>query len=99
MLKITVQKGSGEKVIKLEGKLVQPWIKEFEAIWQELLAARNGSALIVDLRSVTYAGEDGKQVLRQAHQAGARLLASGPLMSSIVKQINDEATKGGKHNG
>ena len=99
MLKITVQKGSGEKVIKLEGKLVQPWIKEFEATWQELLSARNGSALIVDLCSVTYAGEDGKQVLRLVHQAGARLLASSPLMSSIVKQIYDEATKGGNRNG
>ena len=99
MLKITVQKGSGEKVIKLEGKLVQPWIQEFENAWQELLAARNGSALIVDLRSVTYTSEEGKQALRRVHRDGAKLLATGPLMSSIVQQINDEATKGGNHNG
>ncbi len=89
MFKVTIQDESDRMVFKIEGKLAQPWVSELQECWSKTIR-REGKPVIVDVRAVTFVTPEGKQLLREIHRAGARFLASGPMMNSIVEQITAE---------
>jgi len=87
MLKITMQIAAGVTTFALEGKLVGPWVKELESCWRSAAGTRQIHPVRVDLSSVTFIDEDGKELLRKMYQGGAKLTATGCLNKCIVEGI------------
>ena len=88
MLRITVQKGSSPSTLKLEGKLVGPWVEELERIWRTRSVSEN---VLIDLFDVNFVDASGKDLLAQMYQGGAHFLADTPLMRQVVQEVMGRA--------
>jgi anti-anti-sigma regulatory factor len=89
MLRITVENGSLTKRLKLEGKLAHEWVSEAEKAWSDLAASNARKTIVVDLFDVAFVDHLGWQLLAQMHHAGAKLMGSGPMISSLIEEIED----------
>ena len=87
MLKITMQIAAGGATFALEGKLAGPWVKELELCWRSAVSTQQICPVRVELSSVTFIDEDGKELLRKMHLGGAKLMATGCLNKCIVEGI------------
>ncbi len=87
MLKITTLILADSTTFKLEGRLAGPWVQELERCWDCNVGTMTLHPLTVDLSAVTYVDSDGKDLLKQIHRQGAKLVASGCLTSCIVNEI------------
>ncbi len=92
MLRITVQTEGNKTVLKLDGKITGPWIKELESCWEMLRQLQAGKPMVVDLSDVSFINPSGSQLLERMHREGAELLGEGPLTRSIVEEIEGRAT-------
>lgn len=75
----------------LEGKLAGACVDELDKCWQQ--AASNGGPLFVDLTSVSYVDERGKQLLRQMHDRGAKLFSRRLLSKCVIEEIGNTDDK------
>ena len=87
MLKITTRLESGLLLFNLEGKLAGPWVKELEQCWSAAVTAERDRPIRVDLSSVTFIDEEGKNLLRKMYGEGTGLVAAGCLNKCIVEGI------------
>lgn len=93
MLKITIQRKVGGTTYALEGKLAGPWVKELELCWHSANGTQQITPVCVDLSSVTFIDEEGKDLLKRIHREGAELMASGCLNKCIVEGIIQSVKK------
>jgi len=93
MLKITEQRNEGAESMSLilEGRLAGPWIEELNSYWRQMSGDRQ-IRTVVDLTGVTFVDAEGRALLIQMWQHGARLQAIGCLNRCVVEEI----TKGGR---
>ena len=91
MLKITTLTHAESTILRLEGCLRGPWVRELERCWDSTVATTTNHSLSVDLSAVTYVDSEGKGLLKKIHQQGATLVASGCLTSCIVNEIVHDA--------
>lgn len=96
MLRITVQTEAGKTVLKLDGKITGPWVKELEGCWEMLRRVQAGKVMVVDLTNVSFINAAGSQLLERMHGEGAELLGEGPLTRSIVEEIEGRIAAHGK---
>jgi hypothetical protein len=88
MLRITRLNADGRLVLKLEGRLVGPWVGELEACWRGVAAiAAPGEPVWVDLGDVWLVDEAAERQLALMHRAGVRFLTRGPMMGELVREI------------
>jgi outer membrane protein TolC len=87
MLRVTTntEEGNDRVVLKLEGKLVGPWVDEFERCWNS--AAERWKNLVVVLEGVTFIDSKGKCLLAKIHGQGAKLIGAGLMTKSIIEEI------------
>lgn len=88
MLKITVKRDGTTSTLMLEGKLAGAWVAELRYSWEAERAT--GNQVSLDLNEVTFVDADGKVLLTQLHQEGAKLISKGCLIRSIVARICGE---------
>ena len=95
MLKITGQRDAapGSMSLKLEGRLVGPWVEELHSYWRQM-SVNQQSCTVIDLTGVTFIDANGKSLLTGLWQQGAELRAAGCLTRCIVEEI----TKAGRAN-
>ena len=86
MLKITSEKNPGSVRLTVEGSLTGAWTSELEHVWRTIQAS-GSTSFIVDLRGVTFVGEDGKVLLKRMWGEGARLIANGCCTGHMVEEI------------
>ena len=99
MLRITKQDEPERTVLRVEGKLVQPWVQELENCWrtcQQQTAGVATKAVVLDLRSVTFIDGEGKQLLDRIYRSGAKLVTSGTLMNSVVEDLQVNSVRKGE---
>lgn len=73
--------------MKLEGKIVGPWVEECRQAWLDLAPSLQSKKLSVDLRGVTYVDAAGTQLLQEIHRATrADILADSPLTKYFAEQ-------------
>lgn len=94
MFRITIHDNPGPLTLRLEGKLVGPWVQETEGCWQRALAGQPKSALRFDLTGVTMIDAAGKALLAAAHAQGAEFIACGCLMRAIVAELTKVQNSG-----
>jgi hypothetical protein len=87
MLKITTRVEAEVVVFELEGKLAGPWVNELEQSWRIAGRAQQSYPLRMDLSSVTFIDQEGKDLLRKMYREGATLVATGCLNKCIVEGI------------
>ena len=84
MLRITVQDNDQMWRMQIEGKLAGVWVTEAEAVWNSAPASKVRE---IDLKGVTCVDGAGEALLKAMSQSGARLIAAGVRMSSLVEEI------------
>ena len=87
MLRITIMEEHDVATIRLEGKLVGPWVEELERCWNTAMTGWRNSQLLVDLNMVTFVDASGRALLTKMHNAGAKLMGRGILTTYILEQI------------
>jgi anti-anti-sigma regulatory factor len=87
MLRVTVNTAPEGVTLKLEGKLVGPWVHEAEACLQRVLAGEPAPDLRLDLIGLTMIDHAGKAFLSAAHERGAGFIASGCLIRAIIAEL------------
>jgi hypothetical protein len=86
MLRITLTQRPRGTAMRLEGRLVGPWVDELARCWEDL-AAGGTRTISVELDAVTFVDAAGKTLLRRMHERGATLAASGCMMRAILEEI------------
>jgi hypothetical protein len=90
MLRILTVEEPYSTTLKLEGRLVSDWIPEAHRAWSEVIRKLNGKKLTIDLFELTFADDLGRELLSLMHEAGARLLGTGPMISGLIEEIQSE---------
>ncbi len=83
--------------VKLEGRMVGPYVTECRQAWLGLNPSLNGKSLSLDLRDVTYIDEAGLELLREIYRATrANVLSDSPLTSHFAEQVTAKAMQNHK---
>ena len=84
MLKISrAGKANHSVTLKLEGRVVGPWVGELRQVCETLLS--EGGALKLDLTDVTFADADGVAVLASFKTRGVTLKNCSPFVDEQLK--------------
>lgn len=87
MLKISVQQLAEETVVVLEGRLVRPWVAEFEKVCTQQRSAPDGRHLTVDLCGLTGTDDSGEALLQALYRRGATLRCADVMNGYLVELI------------
>jgi ABC-type transporter Mla MlaB component len=88
MLRIHVENASHQRTLRLEGKLVDPWVDELVKVWANLSGCPPTERTTrVDLEAVSFVDESGKSMLSVLWRAGCELHGSGPFIASVIEEI------------
>jgi len=84
--------------MKLEGRMVGPWVPECERAWLALESSLSAKKrLALDLCGVTFVDESGLELLRQIYGATrARIVANSPLTKYFADRAMGSTTNGKK---
>jgi anti-anti-sigma regulatory factor len=83
MLKITRIDGAGPGVlVKVEGKLLQPWVEELTRACTQWATSAN--PLRLDLSAVTFVDAAGTQLLRELMRQGIAIAACSPFVAELL---------------
>ena len=86
MLKITQAGKAGHNfTLKLEGRVVGPWVSELRLICESLLSNRRG--LNLDLSDVSYADAEGVELLANLKSRGVMLANGSPFVAEQLKNV------------
>jgi hypothetical protein len=83
--------------MKLEGRMVGPWVAECERAWLTLESSLSAKKkkLALDLCSVTFVDESGLELLRQIYCATcAHIVANSPLTKYFAERAMGSTTNG-----
>jgi anti-anti-sigma regulatory factor len=86
VIRISCHNDSAALRLVLEGKLAGACVDELDKCWQQ--AASNGGPLLVDLTSVSYVDERGKQLLKRMHEQGVKLFSHRLLSKCVIEEID-----------
>jgi len=85
MLRITTIQNDGlPAILKLEGKLLEPWIGELHEACRKTHESVELSAL--DLAGLTYVDTPGTIALRDLRRRGIALVGCSPLVAELLKE-------------
>jgi anti-anti-sigma regulatory factor len=94
MLRITVNEDLALVTLKLEGKLKGAWVKELERTWHTLYVRPGVKPIQADLSAVSFVDDRGKGLLVLMRRRGVALSATGPLMNSLIEDVEQSANVG-----
>jgi hypothetical protein len=96
MLKISIKDGETVQTIRLEGKIVGPWVEEFDRAWQTL-KADGSKQLRLDLCGVDFVDDRGRRLLHEIYRkTHASFLANSPLIQYFADEAMQEKSYDGK---
>lgn len=84
MLKISEGKPAKRSVsLRLEGRLIGPWVSELRQICEPLLG--DNSQIELELAEVTFVDEQGVALLTSLEARGVRLLSAAPFVRQQLR--------------
>ena len=91
MFRITVQEEPDGTTLRLEGRVVGPWVAELNRSWPALISSLGYRKLLVDLCGVTHVDRDGMRILADIHKAtGARFVADTPMTKYFAEEARHD---------
>jgi anti-anti-sigma regulatory factor len=92
MLRISQDGATDRSVgLKLEGRVVGPWVGELRRICEPLLGGDRG--LTLDLAEVSYVDAEGAATLESFRSRGARLERCSPFVAQQIKVAGMERNR------
>ena len=85
MLRVMVHEVGTLCRLELAGRLAGSWVAETEQSWRSSMCP--GKQIEIDVRELTGIDDSGRELLTAMHAAGARLIAEGVWMKSLVEEI------------
>jgi ABC-type transporter Mla MlaB component len=86
MLRITAVQNDGlPAVLKLEGKLLEPWIGELHDACRT--SCEQTASATLDLSGLSYVDAPGTIALRDLRRQGVKLIGCSPLVTELLKEI------------
>jgi anti-anti-sigma regulatory factor len=85
MIRITARNEPSATRLILEGKLSGVCVEELDKCWQR--TAPTGRAVLVDLTSVSFVDDLGKQLLNKMHEAGIKLISNSLMSKCLIEEI------------
>ena len=80
--------------MRLEGKVVGPWVDECHRAWHAIRAELGSKKIRLDVRGVTFMDDRGTALLQEIQQmSGAEVLADSPLTKYFAERIMREIEK------
>jgi len=83
MLRITPTDDDGERTLRLEGRLVEPWVGELLSAHCE--AAAEALRVVLDLSGVTFVDTAGAMGLRTLRDQGTTLRGCSGFVAELLK--------------
>ena len=84
MLRIsTIQNDGSPTVLRLEGKLLEPWVSELHDACRKTFEQK--ATAVLDLAGVTFVDTPGAIALRNLRRRGVKLTGCSPLVSELLK--------------
>lgn len=94
MLRIHIETAPDGMTLRLEGKLIQPWVDELVRVWAELAHRRTGAWILrIDLEAVSFVDAQGRSILGALRRLGCQLEGSGPYISAVIDEISSNARR------
>ena len=94
VLRISLDSADSWVAMRLEGKVIGPWVEECHRAWESIRADLGSKQLRLDLRGVTFVDGRGTEMLRKIQQASdAEVLADSPLTKYFAEQIKRKIEK------
>jgi hypothetical protein len=87
VLRISIEENSSPLLVRLEGRLVGPWVSELQRLCDEQNAGRSSVVMTIDLCGVTGMDAKGRLVLDDLLHRGATLLCSDVMNRYLVDQM------------
>src|SRR5215471_19723722 len=84
MLRITTTREPDAICLKLEGRLVGPWVDELAQVWRSIRLHPDPVTACVDLSGITFVSPEGRQLLAFMARGGARFPATDVMNRSII---------------
>jgi anti-anti-sigma regulatory factor len=73
MLRITIDENPDTVVLRLEGSLIGPWVKDVEECWRNVFEELGTRSVQIDLSAVSFMDTEGGALLTRMYNAGFRL--------------------------
>ena len=86
LIRITCNKESAVTRIVIEGKLSGACVDELAKCWLQVLSTQ--SDLLIDLTSVSFIDDRGKQLLMRMHENGTKLVSTNLMGKCVIQQID-----------
>ena len=86
LIRITCNKESAVTRLVLEGKLAGACVDELAKCWLQVLS--NQSDLLIDLTSVSFIDDRGKQLLMRMHEYGTKLISTSLMSKCLIQEID-----------
>jgi hypothetical protein len=91
VLRISIEPGNSLVTMRLEGKVVGPWVEECHRTWDAIREGLGSKKLRLDVRGVMFMDDRGTALLRKIHRmSGAEVVANSPLTNYFAEQIRRE---------
>lgn len=87
LIRITCNKEAAVTRLILEGKLSGACVDELAKCW--LQASSDQSDLLIDLTSVSFIDDRGKQLLMRMHENGIRLVSTSLMSKCFIQEIDE----------
>ena len=91
MFRVTTRIENGDLVVKVEGSLAEPWVRELEACWRETVPVPGAARVTVDLTAVCHVDDSGRVLMERMYRDGASFIARGCVMPEVVREIAEAA--------
>ena len=85
VIRITCHNETALTRLVLEGKLAGACVDELDKCWRE-----TPNKLLIDLTSVSFIDERGKQLLKRMHDNGATLISSSIMSRCLIDELKCE---------
>jgi hypothetical protein len=87
VLRITIDDEANPVRLKLEGRIVGPWVAELDRAWLSLRPSLGERKLSVDLCDVSYIDREGRRVLAEMYrQTQAQFETDTPLAEYFAEE-------------
>lgn len=88
MLRIHVENEGNAMRLRLEGKLIHPWVDELFRVWMEVSPRIPGHwDMCVDLSEVSFVDARGKAMLAAMRRAGCSLQGPTPFIEAVIEEV------------
>jgi ABC-type transporter Mla MlaB component len=88
VLRIHVENEPDAVRLRLEGKLIHPWVDELFRVWMEVSPRIPGHwQVLVDLAEVSFVDAHGKAMLAAMRRAGCSLQGPTPFIEAVIEEV------------